>query len=325
MTTYSTEKLISIVIPIYNEADNLQRLFERLSWALDKKYNYEIIFINDGSNDNSETIIKQNIHRNNRIKMIIFSRNFGHQEAITAGLEYAKGDAVIIMDGDLQDPPEVLHRFIEKWLNGWDVVYAIRKKRKENIFKRFAYSVFYRILNEVSLINIPLDSGDFSLMDRKIVDYINSLPERNRFIRGIRAWLGFKQIGFEYEREERFAGRSKYNTFKLMKLALDGIISISYKPLIIATHLGIIISLFSSIAIVIIFCIKVFTEKAIPGWASILIITLFMGSIQLFAIGALGEYIGRIYDEVKKRPNYIIKEIIDEPEKMRTDESPTDN
>jgi len=254
----------------------------------------------------SENIINQLCVENQFVKLINLSRNFGHQIAITAGLKKSKGDVVVIMDGDLQDPPDVIPKLIEKWKDGYDVVYAIRQKRKENIFKRIAYFIFYRILKFLSDINIPLDSGDFSAIDRKVVDLMNKFPERNRFVRGIRSWVGFNQVGVKYERSFRFSGEPKYSYSKLFKLAYDGLISFSHRPLKIATILGVITTLLSFILIVYILFLNFFKNIDVRGWSSTNVVILFLGGVQLLMIGALGEYIARIYDEVRSRPNYII-------------------
>lgn len=298
---------ISVVIPIFNEEENLPILTDRLLSSLSRYNRFEIIYVNDGSVDNSKKIIEQLCDQNGSVKLIDFSRNFGHQSALSAGIKYAAGDAVIIMDGDLQDPPEVLPQFVEKWKEGYDVVYAIRKDRKENILKKSAYYIFYRLLDKVSDIAIPLDSGDFSIMDKKIVNHLNLFSEKNKFIRGIRAWVGFKQIGLTYERQSRLSGRSKYALTKLISLALDGIISFSRKPLLISSHLGIIITIISFLGILIVLYLKLFTSIFISGFAGIAILILFMGGIQLFLIGILGEYVGRVSDEVKNRPNFIVQ------------------
>lgn len=303
----SRNTFISVVIPVFNEAENLPVLTERLSHILIQYSKYEIIFINDGSVDNSAMIIEDLCKQNKSIKLVNLSRNYGHQAAISAGIIYAKGDAVIVMDADLQDPPEVIPQFIEKWQEGYDVVYAIRRNRKENILKRLSYYVFYRLLNRISDINIPFDSGDFSIMDKNIVNLINSFPERNRFIRGIRAWLGFRHVGLEYDRNERYSGKPKYTIKKLIKLASDGIYTFSYKPLLIASRMGIVITLSAFLGILIVLYLKLFTNSYIPGFAGITIIMLFLGGIQLVVLGIMGEYIGRIYDEVKGRPYYIIQ------------------
>lgn len=298
---------ISVVIPIFNEEENLPVLTERLLNVLSQYNKFEIIYINDGSTDNSPNIIEELCDKNKSIKLVNFSRNFGHQAAISAGIDYAEGDAVIVMDGDLQDPPELLPEFIEKWKEGYDVVYAIRKHRRENILKRTAYYIFYRLLNRISEINIPLDTGDFSIMDRKIIDHIKSLPEKNRFVRGIRSWIGFKHIGLEYSRQKRNLGEPKYTTGKLIKLALDGFYSFSRKPLKFALQIGAVITISSFMVIMIILYLKLISDMNISGSVIILIAVLLLGGIQLIMLGIMGEYIGRIYDEVKGRPSFIVK------------------
>ena len=299
----------SIIIPILNEENTLPILYGRLKEVLENfKENYDIIFINDGSTDNSLNIILGICQKDKNVKLIDFSRNFGHQMAITAGLEHAEGDAVIIMDGDLQDPPEVLPKFIEKWKEGWEVVYAIRKNRKENVIKKTAYNLFYKLLKVISYVNIPLDSGDFSLIDRRIVDILLTLPERNRFVRGLRTWVGFKQIGVEYNRNERYAGIPKYNFRKLLNLAYDGLVSFSYAPLRFATNFGFLIAFLAFSGILIVIFLKLFSDIKVAGWASQVTIILFIGGVQLITIGIIGEYIGKILDEVKQRPKYLIKQ-----------------
>ncbi len=229
----------SVVLPVYNEQENINSLNKRITKVfVELKKEYEIIFVNDGSHDKTKEILEDLHKKNNNIKVINFSRNFGHQTAVTAGLDFASGEVVAILDADLQDPPEILPKFFTKLDEGYDVVYAIRKKRKENIFKRIAYSLFYKILHLIASVDIPLDSGDFCVLSRRMVKTINSFPERNRFIRGLRSWAGFKQIGLEYEREKRLAGTSKYGLKKLFKLAFDGIFSFSFIPLQIMFVLG---------------------------------------------------------------------------------------
>lgn len=237
--------MLSIVIPIYNEQENLELLYHRLTDASPLwKENYEVILINDGSSDNSEKMMRRIAKKDSHFKVISFSRNFGHQAAISAGIRHAKGDAVVIMDGDLQDPPEELPRFLEKWREGYEVVYAIRTKRKESFFKRIAYKTFYRVLRWMGDIEIPLDSGDFCVMDRKVVDVLTTeMPEKIRFVRGLRAFAGFKQIGVKYERDKRAAGEVKFTFRKLMKLALDGLFDFSTFPLRIATYFGFLVSI----------------------------------------------------------------------------------
>lgn len=302
----SDKIFLTVIVPIFNEENNIDLLYREILKVSKDYTNYEIVFVNDGSKDSSEDIINKLCEENQFVKLINLSRNFGHQIAITAGLKKSKGDVVVIIDGDLQDPPEVIPKLIEKWKDGYEVVYAIRQKRKENFFKRIAYFMFYRILKTISDINIPLDSGDFSAIDRKVVDQMNKFPERNRFVRGIRSWVGFNQVGVKYERSLRFSGEPKYSYNKLLKLAYDGLISFSHRPLKIATKLGVITTLMAFIIIVYILYLNFFRNIDVRGWSSTIVVILFLGGIQLLMIGALGEYIARIYDEVRSRPNYII-------------------
>jgi polyisoprenyl-phosphate glycosyltransferase len=311
-------KKISIVIPCYNEEAVLPLLFERLTksakgWNLD----WEVIVIDDGSSDASWSLLTKQSKKEKNWHALSFSRNFGHQVAISCGIHYSTGDAVIVMDADLQDPPEGLHRYIKKWQEGYDVVYAIRKKRKENIFKRVSYWVFYRLLSKLSTFDIPLDTGDFSLMDRKVVNVLKNMPERNRFVRGLRAWSGFKQIGLEYERQARAAGEPKYTLKKLMNLAFDGIISFSSLPLTMASVIGFWISILSLLGILFTLIQRIFKPffesvgiGPVPGFATIVIAILFLGGVQLIFLGIIGSYLSRIYDEVKGRPNWVIRDAI---------------
>ena len=312
--------MISIVIPIFNEEENLQNLYTRLtaaapSWGED----YEIVLVDDGSRDSSLTMMRVMAEKDAHVRVVKLSRNFGHQPAISAGIKTAKGDAIVIMDGDLQDPPEELHRFLDKWREGYEVVYAIRTKRKEGFFKKIAYSTFYRILAWISDIEIPLDSGDFCVMDRKVVNVlVHEMPEQLRFVRGMRAFAGFKQIGVTYERAERAAGEVKYTFKKLVQLALDGLFGFSSFPLRLATYMGFIISIpsfFLGIFFVLhrLIGFKVFghAPEETPGTASLAVGMYFLGGVTLIILGILGEYIGRIYIEVKKRPFFVIDEVIE--------------
>ncbi len=312
--------MISIVIPIYNEAETIPLLYNRLSAVLPAlKDKCEIVFVDDGSHDESLTIMNHYANENNAIRVLKLSRNFGHQAAISAGLKYASGDAVVIMDGDLQDPPEELPRFLEKWREGFDVVYAIREKRKEGIFKRMAYRSFYRILDLVSDIEIPLDSGDFCVLDRKVVNVLNNeLPENIRFVRGLRSYAGFRQIGLKYERHGRSAGQVKYTLKKLIKLALDGIFGFTLLPLKMATYSGLFVAV-SSLAIGLVFLMARFFNfpilgahvQDVPGFTTLAVGGFFLGGIILLFMGILGEYMGRIYIEVKQRPQYIVEQVIE--------------
>jgi len=304
----------SIVIPVLNEEKVLNELYQRLTKVMtDIGESYEIIFINDGSTDNSLKIMKQLHTHDKRIKIIDFSRNFGHQIAITAGIDFTSGDAVITIDADLQDPPEVIPDLIKKWKEGYEVIYGIREKRKgENFFKKITALIFYRLINKMTMINMPPDSGDFRLIDKKVVNNLKNIRENNRYVRGLTYWIGFKQIGVPYERDKRFAGKSKYPIKKLFKLAYDAIFSFSNFPLKIATYFGFIVSFLSFLYLIYALIIKLFTNSVIHGWTSLMISILFLGGVQLICLGIIGEYIARINDEVKKRPLYIIKEIIDE-------------
>ena len=305
--TNSKEFSVSVVIPIFNEEQNIDILYNRLTKVLEKYNQYEIIFTNDGSSDSSEKLLNKLCKKNPNIKLINLSRNFGHQQAIKAGLNYSNGDVTLIMDGDLQDPPEIIPNLIDKWIDGYEIVYAVRKNRKENIIKRLCYFLFYRILNKISEVNIPIDSGDFSAIDKSVLNIIKSFDERNIFLRGIRSWVGFKQIGVEYERSARNAGFPKLTLTKLIKLSYDGFISFSYQPLKIATKLGLLTTLISFASIIYIMFLNIFKNVEVQGWSSTVIIMLFLGGIQLLVIGTLGEYIARIHEEVKKRPIYVIK------------------
>lgn len=300
----------SLIVPVYNEEENLLQLYERLKKTMNKLgKNYEIIFIDDGSTDHTISLLFSLHEKDPRVKIIHFSRNFGHQAAVSAGLQHCSGDYTAILDADLQDPPEILPLFFSKLDEGYDTVYAVRKKRKESFIKRTAYSLFYKLLKTVASIDIPLDSGDFCVMKKKVVNALNSLPERNRFIRGLRSWVGFKHIGIEYERSARYAGTSKYTLSKLFKLAFDGIFSFSYVPLQIMFYAGLGSLALSILGIFLAVYFKFFTSyyNRVPGFATTIILVMFMGGLQLFSIGIIGEYMRRMYDEIKQRPHYIIE------------------
>ncbi len=309
--------MLSIVLPIYNEAACIPSLYDRLV-AVAKGWNetVELIFVNDGSQDQSLHLLKERAEKDSRIRIISFSRNFGHQAAVSAGIEHSKGDAVVIMDSDLQDPPEELSRLIEKWREGYEVVYAVRASRAESTEKQVLYQLFYRILSRMSDVEIPVDSGDFCLMDRKVVNVLkHELPERIRFVRGLRAFAGFKQIGIPYDRPPRAGGETKYSWSKLFGLAFDGIFGFSLLPLRLASFLGFAIAIPSflvGIFFVIhrIFRFPIFGHYATetPGLASLAVGVFFLGGIFLIILGIIGEYLGRIYIEVKQRPTYIISE-----------------
>jgi glycosyltransferase involved in cell wall biosynthesis len=300
---------ISVVVPIYNEEETLDRLLERLVPAMESiGCDWEVLFVNDGSSDRSEAMLRAYHERDPRLKVLNFSRNFGHQVAVTCGLDYAVGDAVIVMDGDLQDPPEVLPALVERWRDGYEVVYAIRQQRKENVFLRAGYRGFYWLLNRVSYLDIPLDSGDFSLIDRRVVDVLAEMPERNRFVRGLRTWSGFRQIGYEYAREARYAGYSKYGLSKLLRLAFDGLVSYSYVPLRLVSNVGLLVSMTALVYMGYLVVMRFLGNQTIQGWVSTVVIMLFLGGIQLLSLGVIGEYVGRIFEEVKQRPRYIVRD-----------------
>ncbi len=303
-------KKVSIVIPAYNEEEVLNKLIERLAILINNtpKYEFEVIFVNDGSQDKTLEILEEIAQKEKRLKILSFSRNFGHQAAVTAGIKYVTGDAVVIIDADLQDLPELIPQMIELWEQGNEVIYGKRKKRKgESAFKLLSAKMFYKTLNALSDVEIPKDTGDFRLVDRKVIDVINQMPEHNKFLRGLFSWVGFKQYAFEYERQERKAGKTKYPFKKMKKLASDGIISFSTKPLKMLGGIGI-ISIIISIGILIYSLISYALKlnNLAPGWTSIMVTVTFLGGIQLLSVWIMSEYIARIYDETKQRPEYII-------------------
>lgn len=303
--------VLSVVIPVFNEQENLRELYRRLIAALERiENNFEILFVDDGSRDASLEILTQLAQNDARVTVIAFARNFGHQAAISAGLDQARGEGVIVMDADLQDPPEVLTQFVAKWREGHDVVYAVREQRKEGWFKRTSYALFYRLLQRVANIDIPLDAGDFCIMDRRVVDLLVNMPERNRFVRGIRSWVGLDQVGLKYERAARYAGETKYSYGRLMTLALDGLVSFSYVPLRVISLAGIGVSVVSILLAIIYTIQKVFWGLNPPGFPTTIVAIFFLAGIQLITIGVIGEYVGRIFEEVKRRPMYVVRQVI---------------
>ena len=307
--------MISIVIPAYNEEAGIRELFRRIVAAAPAwRDDFEVILVDDGSRHRTMEICEGLAADHPQLKVVCLSRNFGHQAAVSAGLMHATGNIVTVMDADLQDPPEELLPFIEKVREGYDVVYAIRTKRKENLWKRTAYYLYYRLLKRLAVLDIPLDAGDFCVMRQEVVEAINRLPERNRFVRGLRTWVGFRQVGLAYERQSRFAGEPKYTLAKLVKLALDGIINFSYRPLQLIMSLGVILAFLSVLgSIFVVFqyvtdwTIIGFNPRNARGWTSLTFLLLFFSAVQLICVGILGEYIGRLFEEVKQRPVWVVK------------------
>lgn len=304
--------LCSIIIPAYNEELVVQETYKRLKTVMDSiNEPYELIFVNDGSKDNTAAIIRKLCETDERVKLVDFSRNFGHQLASTAGMDYSSGDTVVLIDADLQDPPELIPEMIRKWREGYEVVYGVRIKRiGETFFKKLTAKLFYRFMKSMTEVDMPLDTGDFRLIDRKVCNALKTANEKNRYIRGLISWLGFKQIGIEYVRDKRFAGETKYPLKKMIKFAFDGITSFSYKPLKLATYFGTVISGLSFLYLLVVLFQRLFTDDTVAGWASILAVSLFFNGIILIILGIIGEYIGRIYDEVKGRPLYIVRETV---------------
>ena len=302
-------KDLSVIIPIYNEQQIIHELYNRLQKTVSQiSINYEFIFVNDGSKDNSLMELMEISKQDSRVYFINFSRNFGHQIAVTAGLDASNGKAVVIIDGDLQDPPELITDLFKKYQEGYDVVYAKRKERKgESVFKKVTAKLFYLTLKRITTIDIPLDTGDFRLIDRKVVSYLNQMPEQNKFLRGQIAWLGFKQTEVLFDREKRKFGKTGYTFSKMLQFAMDGITSFSDKPLQILTKLGFTISFFSFITILYAIFSHFVLERTITGWTSLIISSMFIGGVQLISIGVIGEYISRINKNVLKRPLYIVE------------------
>ncbi len=311
-STYTKSKMVSIVIPILNEADILPELVRRLAQTLEGSahYRWEVILVNDGSSDDSEKLMTMLVQQHSWLTAVHLSRNFGHQTAISAGMDLAHGDAVIVMDGDLQDPPEVIPKLLAKWEEGYAVVYATRQHREgEHPFKQLTAALFYRLLQRWSDVPIPLDTGDFRLMDRSVVNALSQMREHNRFVRGMVSWVGFPQTPVYYERDRRFEGRSKFTLLKMIRFALDGVMSFSKIPLQWITTLGFVISLVSFIGILLALFVKYVLHTAIIGWTSMMVVVMFLGGIQLICMGMIGEYVGRIFDEVRQRPLYLIRRV----------------
>lgn len=303
--------LLSVIIPVYNEEKNIKPLLKRLLPVIEK-YSYEVIFISDGSTDKTVEYIKKITEENKKVKLISFVRNFGHQAALTAGYRFAKGDCVVSIDADLQDPPELIDQLIKKWQEGAKIVYAQREERKDGFFKKLTATLFYRLINFLSERPIPKEVGDYRLIDREVVSFLNNLSEKSRFLRGLVAWPGFPSTAIFFKRDKRFAGKTHYPISKMINFALDGIISFSTKPLKIASYLGFVASFFGTIGIIYALYRRLFLPHQywVTGWTAIFVAVVFFGGIQLITIGIIGEYIGKIYKEIQNRPLYLIKEKI---------------
>ena len=305
---------VSIVAPCFNEEGNLAELHLRISEVLNGSgESWELVLVNDGSRDRTGDIIRElYVADPEHVRAIQFARNFGHQIAVTAGMDYAAGDAVVLIDADLQDPPEVILDLIKKWRQGYEVVYAVRAEREgETWFKKMTASLFYRVLYRITDIDIPLDTGDFRLMDRKVIDAVSSMREQHRFIRGMVSWVGFRQTGVDYVRQERFSGETKYPLRKMLRFAWDGITGFSYLPLQLATYLGFSIAALAGLAIIVVVILRAFlVTQPLEGQATTLVMVLFLGGVQLISLGIIGEYLGRIYNEVKERPLYIVRDVL---------------
>ena len=304
--------ILSVVAPCFNEEGVLRELYRRISQVLDGSgETWELVLVNDGSRDRTPEIMRELHAQDERVKVVDFARNFGHQIAVTAGMDYARGDAVVLIDADLQDPPELILEMLAKWREGYEVVYAIRAERKgETWFKEFTAKMFYRIIYKITDIDIPMDTGDFRLMDRKVVNALKTMHEKHRFMRGMSVWVGFRQTGVKYVRAERYAGETKYPLKKMLKFAMDGITSFSYFPLQLATYIGFVAALLAVLGIIITIILRLSGSHAFFGQATTLVSVLFLGGVQLICLGILGEYLGRIYDEVKGRPLYIVREAL---------------
>ena len=302
----------SIVAPCYNEEGNLLELHRRVTEIMDQTGEpWELVLVNDGSRDSTPEMMRELHAADPRIHYIDFARNFGHQIAVTAGMDYAQGEAVILIDADLQDPPELFLEMIQKWKEGFDVVYAVREERRgESWFKLATAKLFYRIIYRITDVNIPLDTGDFRLMDRKVVNAIKQMKERHRFIRGMTSWVGFKQTGVTYTRAERFAGETKYPIRRMVKFAWDAVTGFSFFPLQLAMYLGFTIAGLSALGVLVVIIARLFGNQAFIGQATTLVMVLFLGGVQLISLGIIGEYLGRIYDEVKGRPMYVVNEAV---------------
>ncbi len=304
------EPVFSVVGPVYNEIGLLESFYQRVAEAMEQLDEpWELVLVDDGSTDGSTEAIRDLAYSDPRVRPVLFARNFGHQIALTAGLDYSRGQAVIVMDTDLQDPPEAIHELIARWREGYEVVYAVRSEREgESFFKRATAALFYRVINRITDVDIPVDTGDFRLLDREVVEVLKRMRERHRFPRAMAAWVGFRQIGVPYRRAARTAGETKYPLRKMLRLALNAVTSFSYFPLQLATYFGFLAAGLSALSIPVVIVIRLAGREALAGQATTLIAVLFLGGVQLISLGILGEYVGRLYDEAKGRPLYIVRE-----------------
>jgi dolichol-phosphate mannosyltransferase len=311
----SKQPTFSVVGPVFDEVETLREFYDRVQAAMDAiGETWELVLVDDGSTDGSSDVIRDLAFEDIRVRPVLFSRNFGHQIAVTAGMDYSRGQAVVTIDTDLQDPPELIAELAEKWREGYEVVYAVRTEREgESWFKRATAAVFYRVINRITEVDIPLDAGDFRLLDRKVVEALKKMREHHRFPRAMTAWVGFKQIGVDYKRSARQAGETKYPFRKMLRLAINAVTGFSYFPLQLATFFGFICALLAIVAIPIVIYLRLSGRGELSGQATTLIAVLFLGGVQLISLGILGEYIGRLYDEAKDRPLYVLRE---EPEEV---------
>lgn len=302
--------LLSVIVPVYNEALLIQESVSRLTAAVSQLgCRYEILYVDDGSSDETFTLLQKERQKNPNLRLLKLTRNFGHQMAITAGMDSVKGDVVVTIDSDLQDPPELIAKMFEEWRKGFDIVYARRERRLgETIFKRWTAAIYYRLVRKMSGVNIPVDVGDFRLMSRRALDELNQLRERHRYVRGLVAWLGYKQTFVNYVRDKRYAGKTKYSLAKMLKFSLDGISSFSTAPLRLATYLGFAAASFSFLYIFYALYVRFITHDVVPGWTTVIIAVFFLGGVQLICLGIMGEYLGMLHEESKRRPLYIVEQ-----------------
>lgn len=305
-----TNRSLSVIVACYRDEGSVEEMLRRLTSVLGGiTSNYEIIYVNDASPDNAEAVLVEAARRDPHLTVISHARNFGSQNAFSSGMRIARGDGVVLMDGDLQDPPEMIPAFVEKWLGGYDVVYGVRVKRKESPFRQIAYKIFYRVFHQLAYVDIPLDAGDFALMDRKVVDVLNTLPERDRFLRGLRAWAGFKQTGVPYVRAARYAGESTNSLWDNIRWAKKGIFSFSYKPLEWISYVAYGVVGLTALAMLYYLIRYLILPDAPPGWMTLMMVTLFFGGIQMLSLSIIGEYLARLFEEVKQRPLFVIKDV----------------